>query len=115
MEKNADKRAQEVHTLRLLNRLNIFNAAITGLFISRHSPPKITLTGLNLKSRRGLTSLFNQVSTPFKLKNNPVTAALNYLIDSAQIQANTDKREQTQNLRSGGRGCLGEGCLGLPG
>ena len=41
-----------LHSLSLLNRSNNFNAAITGLFNSQHSPPKKTLTGLNLKNRK---------------------------------------------------------------
>ena len=43
----------------------------------------MTLTGLNLKSRKALAALFNQVSAPLKKLNNPVAAALNYLIDLA--------------------------------
>ena len=43
-------------TLRELNRLNHFNAAITGLFNSQHSRPKMTLTGLTLKNRKVLTA-----------------------------------------------------------
>ena len=70
-------------SLRLLNRLNNFNTAITGLINSRHSPSKMTLTGLNLKSRKALTALFNQVGAPLERLNNPVTAALNYLINLA--------------------------------
>ena len=37
---------------------------IAGLINSRRSPPKMTLTGLNLKSGKALTALFNQVSDP---------------------------------------------------
>ena len=44
-------------TLRLLNRLNNFDVDITGLLNVRHSRPKMTLTGLNLKSRKALFAL----------------------------------------------------------
>ena len=45
---------------------NNLNAAIAGLFNSRRSPLEMTLTGLNLKNRKDLTVLFNQVSAPSK-------------------------------------------------
>ena len=50
--------------------LNSFNAAITGLLNSRHSPPpQLTLTGLNLKSGKALTALFKiKLAPPSKNK-----------------------------------------------
>ena len=70
--------------MRLLDGLNNFNAAITGLFDSRHSPPKMTLTGLNLKSRKARTALFHRVSAPpLKKLSTPIPGKLNYIIDLA--------------------------------
>ena len=62
---------------------NNLNAAITGLINFWHSPPRLTLTGLNPKSRKA-AALFNQVSASLrKIKNSPVTAVFTHLIDLA--------------------------------
>ena len=61
----------------------------------------MTLTGLSLKSRKALTALFNQVSAPpplEKIKHNPVTAALNYLIDLAASGLGFSKRKPYVSL-----------------